>query len=343
MKPLSLLFAIALAIVCTGYPVAAQEETAAIAGEMPIGETMPGSFFVAPPGEGPFPALVLIGGSEGGDDSVRRMAPRFLAEGYAVLGLVYYSPAWFGRAADFPALPSAFDAIPVERADEARAWLCVRPEIRCTDIGIYGVSKGAEFALLAGSLIEGFAAIAAIVPSDVVWEGWGPDTRPGTNSSFGWDGEPLPFVPYIGMQEEFAKYSTGQRPRLRLPHDRGRHANPGRALEARIRVEEIDEPVLVAGGDADDVWNSGEMAQAISERRSAAGLVTTVLIYTDAGHGLSGDGSNSEGWYGEVELEAQREIWPATLAFFADNLKPDRKSAPLGSLDATNTATHPKD
>lgn len=322
VKLLDLLIVCSLASAATSaVPVLAQEALPPFAGEILAGDAMPGSFYVAPPGEGPFPAIVLIGGSEGGDGSARRTAPRFVAEGYAVLGLVYYSPAWFGRDAQFPELPAAFDAIPVERAGQAREFLCHRAEVRCDDVGIYGVSKGAEFALLAGSLIDGFAAIAAIVPSDVVWEGWGPGTAPGRNSSFSWQGEPLSFVPYLGMQEQFAKYSTGERPRLRLPHDAGRHANPERAVQARIKVEDIDEPVLVAGGDADNVWNSGEMAQAISERRTLAGLQTTALIFTDADHGLSGDGSNEEGWYDQIELEAQRKVWPATLQFFADNLK----------------------
>ncbi|MEL7232737.1 MAG: hypothetical protein AAGJ85_09540 [Pseudomonadota bacterium] len=40
-------------------------------------------------------------------------------------------------------------------------------------VGLWGVSKGAEYVLIAGERIEGIDAIAAIVPSDVVWEGWG--------------------------------------------------------------------------------------------------------------------------------------------------------------------------
>ena len=321
MKPLSV--AICIFWFFWSVPLLAQDAEPAppLPNEMLVGDAMPGSFFAKPDDGGTYPAVILLGGSEGGDASPRRMARRFLAEGYAVFGLVYYSPSWFGREAQFPQLPAAFDGIPVDMAGTARDWLCHRRDVRCDRIGIYGVSKGAEFALLAGSLVDGFSAIAAIVPSDVVWEGWGPGTEWGENSSFAWQGEPLPFVPYIGMQEEFAKYRTGERPRLRLPHDRGRHANPERALAARILVEEIDEPVLVAGGDADNVWNSGEMSQSISERRAAVGLETVALIFTDAGHGLSGDGTNAEGWYEEPELEAQKVVWPATLEFFARHLQ----------------------
>lgn len=316
------LLVLAVMIANAMQPAAAQEPSKVAPGEILVGEAMPGSFFAAPEGDGPHPAIIVIGGSGGGDVLVRRIAPAFVEQGYAVFGLVYYSPAWFGRPAQFPMLPAAFDAIPVERAVEARDWLCARAEVDCQAIGIYGVSKGAEFALLVGSLADGIAGIAAIVPSDVVWEGWGPGTEPGASSSFSWRGEPLAFVPYDGMADELAKFGRqGEEPRLRLPHDRGRHANPARAVEARIAVERIVAPVFLAGGDADDTWNSGEMAQAIAERRAEADLPTTSLIFTDAGHGLSGDGSNDAGWYSDEEVAAQQLVWPATLLFFAQALK----------------------
>jgi dienelactone hydrolase len=298
----------------SGPAVAAGEPGAAL--EQAVGDRLPGAFFSRPTGPGPFPALIVLGGSEGGDALARRFAPAFVEQGYAVLGLPYYSPDWSGRGSQFPQLPAAFFNIPVETVGNARDWLCRRSDVRCDAMGVYGVSKGAELALLAGSLIDGFQAIVAIVPSDVVWEGWGPGAEPGGGSSFSWRGEPLPFVPYVGMNEELAKFSDrAARPRLRLPHDRGRHGAPDRAVRARIAVERIDEPVLVAGGDADQTWNSGEMAQAVAERRAEAGLKTVALIFTDAGHGLAGNGDPGAGAFTEQDLAAQREIWPATLEF----------------------------
>ncbi len=317
MRPLRILPILAIAI---ATPLAAEPGPSISETEIMVGESMPGAFFATPEGTGPFPAIILLGGSEGGDRSARALGKRFLAEGYAVYGLPYYSPAWGGNPQQFPGLPQAFADIPVDRAETARAWLAARNDVRANDIAIYGVSKGAEFALLAGSKIDGFAAIAAIVPSDVVWEGWGAGNgiRP---SSFSWQGQALPFVPYEGMGQEFAN-PTGPdgRPRLRLPHDRGRNANPDRAVAARIAVETIDEPVLVAGGDKDLVWNSGEMAQAIAERRAEAGLPTVSLIFTDAGHFLSGTGEPNER-VDEASIAAQKVIWPATLRFFEQHLK----------------------
>jgi len=316
------IFAFGLALAAFSPSVLSAQEAASpdtIATEL-VGEQLEGAFFAKPDGDGPFPAIILLGGSEGGDRGARSLAKQFLDQGYAILGMPYYSPAWGDQKQQFPGLPRAFANIPVDRAETAKDWLASRADIRAEDIALYGVSKGAEFALIAGTKIDGFAAIAAIVPSDVVWEGWG--TADGTRpSSFSWRGEALPFVRYEGMQDEFAN-PTGPngRPRLRLPHDKGRNADPVQAVKARIAVEEIDEPVLVAGGDADLVWNSGEMAQAIAERRAAAGLPTVSLVFTDAGHSLSGTGQPSDR-RSEADTAAQKIIWPATIEFFAAHLK----------------------
>ena len=76
---------------------------------------------------------------------------------------------------------------------------------------------------------------------------------------------------------------------MRVPHDEGRAANPDRVEPARIRVEDIDEPVFrLLGGGADQVWDSGDMAAKIAATRAEAGLETDVLIFADATHGISG-------------------------------------------------------
>lgn len=294
--------------------------------EIMVGETLPYAFFATPESDGPFPVVIVLGGSEGGDGGSRGSAPRFLEQGYAVLGLPYYSPGYLPPARQLTGLPEGFDAIPLEKLALARDWLRARKDVKPDAIGLYGVSKGAEFVLSGASRIDGFAAVVAIVPSDVIWEGWGPGIAPDQVSSFSWQGEPLPYVPYLGMEEEFKKYAIpGATVRLRTPQDAGRRAHPERVPAARIRVELIDEPVLVAGGDADTTWSSGAMAQNIAERRAeAGGLETVALIYPDAGHALSGTGvqrTEGEFRYDAPTLAAQREIWPATLAFLAEHLQ----------------------
>lgn len=204
-------------------------------------------------------------------------------------------------------------------------WLRARADVDGTRIGMFGVSKGAEFALAAASRMSGFAAVAAIVPTDVIWEGWGPGTSTGRSSGFSWRGVPLAFVPYQGMDAEIAKLSRGEPGDLRRAHDAGRAAFADRIAPARIAVEAIAAPVLVAGGDRDRDWNSGGMTTAIAAARHAAGLPTVALVFPDAGHSLSGDGIAPDA---PADARAQSVVDAATLAFFERHLRPARAPAP---------------
>lgn len=277
----------------------------------PLGDAFPGAFAVYPEGEGPHPVVFILGGSEGNDSSARRFAPRFAARGYLAIGVPYYSPAWGNQPQAIPGLPRAFAELPVDYLESITEHVKAMPGADPERMGLWGVSKGAEYVLLAGHLIGGYEAIAAIVPTDVVWEGWGADT---TTSSFSWRGEALPFVPYKGMQEEFQK----PQPELRIPHDAGRDANPERVAPARIPVEDIAAPVFLVGGDADTVWGSGPMARTIKETRDSAGLETELIVSETAGHGLSGDGYSPAF---QAEAEVKRDAFPAMLDFFERHLK----------------------
>jgi hypothetical protein len=144
-----------------------------------------------------------------------------------------------------PALPPAFADIPVERLEQAREWLAQQPEVDGKRIGVMGTSKGAEVALLAGTKMPWIRAIVAMVPTDVVWEGWGPGVVPGTRSSFAWKGEPFPFVPYKDFDKEFAGFQTGADVKIRRPQDAGRAANPGRVqfytVEALLKEHPLEQ------------------------------------------------------------------------------------------------------
>jgi dienelactone hydrolase len=296
-------------------------------------EPFAGALFATLPGTAKRPALILLGGSEGGS-LITRDAPVWASRGYAVLALPYYSPGGFSASGptppELPTLPAAFADIPLERLEAARDWLARQPEVDTTRIGVMGTSKGAEFALLAATRMPWLKAVVAVVPTDVVWEGWGPGVAPGTRSSFAWKGEPLPFVPYLGFGEEFAGLATGADVKIRRPQDKGRAANPGRVAPARIPVERISAPVLVAGAHDDQVWDSGGMAQAIADTRRKAGLPTVALVFADAGHALGGPGlapttqfnagPMKMGGTPDATARAQAQTFEATVAFLRRHL-----------------------
>lgn len=288
----------------------------------------PGAVFATLPGKAQRPAIILLGGSEGGGRIARDHSPRFASRGFAVLGLPYYSPGSGER--EIPELPAAFADIPVDRLNAAFEWLKRRPEVDASRVALVGGSKGAEFVLIAASHFKWITAVVASVPTDVVWEGWGPGVAPGKRSSFALDGKPLPFVPYVEFAEEFAGFRTGKEVKMRRFQDKGRAANPAAAVQARIKVENFRGPLMVVGGHDDQVWASGMMAQNIAERRAAAGLETLALIFPEAGHALSGagwmpttqynTGPSKVGGTPQANARAQARAFPETIAFLKRTL-----------------------
>lgn len=279
------------------------------------------------------PVLIALGGSEG-NAFILRNAALLASHGVAVLGLPYYSPPGWGpngpTAAEFPSLPRTFTRIPVERLEAARAWLAQQPELDTERLGVFGISKGAEFALLAATRFPWLKAAIAIVPSDVVWEGWGEAIQPDSQPSFAWQGQDLPFVPYKGFGEQWALAESGQGVNLRLVHEAGRRSYPERVAAARIPVERYAGEVLVIGGGDDLVWPSAEMAENVVRSREAAGRRTEWRVYPKAGHALSGTGwsptTNRQfgpmklGGTAEADARAQADALVTTLAFIRRTL-----------------------
>jgi hypothetical protein len=101
----------------------------------------PGAVFATLPGDSRRPALIVLGGSEGGGWVARDRSPRFASRGFAVLGLPYYSPGANDR--EIPELPAAFADIPVERLNAAFEWLKARREVDASRVALVGTSKGA--------------------------------------------------------------------------------------------------------------------------------------------------------------------------------------------------------
>jgi dienelactone hydrolase len=284
-------------------------------------------------------ALIVMGGSEGGSASVNDTAMRFASRGFAVMSLPYYSPAsWPTMKQEVPELPKSFVDIPLEKLNAARDYLRSRSDVDGERIGIYGVSKGAEFVMLAATHLPWVKSAVAIVPTDVVWEGWGDDIAPGARASFAFNGKPFAFTPYKDFGQEFMGYQTGDDVFIRRPQDKGRAANPAAAAAARIPIERYKGALMIVGGQDDQVWSSGMMSHNIAERRAEAKLETVSLIYPDAGHYLSGDGwspttqynvgSGKSGGTPAGNAAAQAEAWVKTLEFLKRTLAVQGTSLP---------------
>ena len=273
-----------------------------------------GARLYRPQGEGRLPVIIVLGGSEGGSSFGRRMGPQLAMLGYAALALPYYNPSWNNE--ELPGLPTAFVDVPVDRLDAVHRWIRGRPDLDQQRIGIYGVSKGGEFAMIAATRYRWLRAVVGIVPSDVVWEGWGQPALDGTLSSFSWRGRPLPFTPYFDIGPTIAALERGEPASLAFAHAQGRRNAPDRAGASRIPVERFAGTMLVAGGERDRTWPSGTMVQAIAERRAAARRKTIALVYPEAGHGLAMTGWEPMNYPGNQTLiadaAASQAIWQRT-------------------------------
>lgn len=217
---------------------------------------------------GTHPAILLLGGSEGGIGSTR-MAQALQKENYAVLALSYFGA---------PEQPKTLELIQLELFDQAIAWLASQPDIDSDKLAVIGTSKGAEAALIIATRHPELRAVTAGMPSSVAWQGYDPNllkqifTPPDGSWSLG--GEPIPFLPYVRdyvdgplelYEKSLAEYSN-------YP-------------EASIPIEMVGAPILLVCGELDAIWPSCDMARQIKERATKRqGPDVTILAYEKAGH-----------------------------------------------------------
>lgn len=223
-----------------------------------------GVLFV-PGTSGPHPAVLVVGGSEGG-------VPLQKAAWLASHGFVAFALAYF-RYED---LPKQLEAIPLEYFGRALAWLRTRPEVRADRIAVVGTSRGGELALQLGSMYSHIRAVVAYVPANVLYPACCDDLHVGF--AWTWQGAPL-------------AYAAPQRS----------INNPAKTLRSSIAVEQTHGPVLLISGDDDRVWPSSIMANAIVNRLKNAHFEYPVqhLNYAHAGH-LAGRPEIVPTWRGRV-------------------------------------------
>ena len=261
-------------------------------------------------GSGHRPAILMLGGSEGGiGTAVTREARAVAARGFAVLTISYF------RA---PGQPLKLEMVPLENFDTALAWLKAQPEVDPVRVALVGGSKGGEAALLVATRHPEIKATVAGMPSSVAWAGvdW---NFGATGASWSAGGKPVPYAAY-------GKFSGGEVASL---YRSGLAVLPATS-PAFIPIERVSGPVLLVCGEADTLWPSCPMARQVAARAARFGHpVVTVLAYPDAGHAVFGIPNaadakeyGSAGGSAAGNLAARRDDWPKTLAFIDATLRP---------------------
>ena len=286
-----------------------------------LGE-VPANFFPGS-GEGPRPAILLLGGSEGGLKESRNVFARQLAsEGFSVLYPGYTATGEANRA---------FNMVPLETFDAALDWLENNPAIAAGPVAAIGHSKGAEGALLLASRDPRIGAVVAAMPSDVVWQGFSFDEISMSDLSSSWSmgGKPVPYARYK-MLKWYEWFTGGTMLGMFEGSRAAAQGNPA----SFIAIDRIAAPVLLICGEQDNLWPGCDMARNLRERAaSSAGPEVTLLAYDDAGHWGFGAVESLDpgdermlgrmGGSKEADMAARQDQWPRMLAFLRDALGSD--------------------
>lgn len=279
-----------------------------------------------PPGPGPHPVVIVLAGSGGGFDLDK--AAVLSRHGFATLALAYFG---------IPPLPSWLHRVPLDYFEAALAWLAAQPEVDSGRIGMLGISRGAELALLLGATLPQIRAVVAYAPSSTVWAAGGRDKVTGELiPTWTWHGAPVPFAPLPlrgFMFRSALPVVLLRRPVVFGNLFRKARRNRGEVARAAIPVENIRGPVLLVSGGDDRVWPAAEMSEEIVSRLRQRGFNYTVehLHYPRAGHNLryphlpttSRQSRNrhlrnakfSYGGTAVADAEAQMDSWRRAIAF----------------------------
>lgn len=212
------------------------------------------------------PAVLVLGGAEGGRSWAKGIARRLAEQGYVALAQSYFNG---------PGLPPQLSAIPLERLQAGIDYLAQPQRRSPSRIAVLGLSKGAEAALVLAAHDARVAAVVAASPSDVVWQGI---DRSGGAAASSWtfSGKPLAYVPFAPCAD------------CKGLLDLYRHSGEAVAADsaAKIAAERIRGPVLLIASAQDQVWPSAQMAASLAGRLKRAGFAhrVDVLQYPQGGH-----------------------------------------------------------
>jgi uncharacterized protein len=262
--------------------------------------------------KGRLPAIIILGGSEGGMGPAPARDGRIIAQhGYATLQLAYF---------DAPGLPKDLGLIPLEYFKTAIDWLRAQPGVDPDRIGIVGTSIGGEVVLTVASHYREIKVAVAAVPASVVWPGI-IHTGGDPPSTFTLAGKPLPYLPYGGpFTSIYDLYAKGL---LALDQHK----------DAIIPVERINGPVMLVCGKSDSLWPSCPMSEQVAARLKTEHFTHPVqlLEYSDAGHAVFGQPLDPKstrfadlaklGGSAEGNQAARQDSWTRAVAFIDGALK----------------------
>ena len=212
------------------------------------------------PGNGTKDKVVIVmSGSNGGMKLTKQAAEFYHENGIPALAL-----ALFATKGTQPFL----DRVPVEYVEHAICWLKEQGYER---IGIDGMSKGSEIALVAASMFSDISCVIVRVPSYFVSEGLvgkGKNKAPSGTSCWSYHGKELAYAPYKTRKFHILKMLIEEKELHIITFNRDKDVIP----ESIIAIDKIKAPILILSSKQDSVWPSYESGVYIEKKLAETGF-----------------------------------------------------------------------
>jgi dienelactone hydrolase len=290
-----------------------------------------------PPGSGPHPTVITVGGSSGG--IWESPAALLASHGFVTLALAYFGIA---------PLPPGLAEIPLEYFGKAIDWLQRQEGVRPESLAVLGPSRGGELALLLGATFPEIRAVVAYVPSGALWMGIQVgDTAPAEPvPAWTFNGRPLPFMT-CGIAADAIDWT--RQPIALSPGYVAALRDREIVEHATIPVEKTHGPILMISGQADRM-SSPKLAEIAVRRAQQYNFAFPLehLSYPDAGHMLANlpylpttvrhsrhpvRGVNVDfGGTSPGDAFARSDSWPKVLSFLQKNLGQQRGGKISGQM-----------
>lgn len=221
-------------------------------------------------------------------------------------------------------LPNELVNIPIENFASCINWLRGRREVNGDSIGIIGISKGGELALLLGSMFpEDLKTAVAFNGSMYMLQG----IRIGSDeklASWSYNGKPFGFLSYPDSYQSSMDFDKSK---LHEIHTWTiQNATDAEKEHARIPVERIQGNLLLITGDKDETGPTSDMSAEIVQiiQRNSSHCNVTHLRYPEAGHGFHIPNLPPNSLAPHVAVSdiarAERDAWGKMLTFLREHL-----------------------
>ncbi|MFY2068154.1 acyl-CoA thioester hydrolase/BAAT C-terminal domain-containing protein [Achromobacter xylosoxidans] len=305
-----------------------------------------------PPGATPgsHPAVLILNGSGGGINEPR--AALYASRGYAAFALAYFKA---------PGLSDYISNTPLEYFQTGLRWLRKKVQPRHDFVAISGQSRGGELVLLLGATFPTeVSAVVAYVPGAVVHSGQNAcDPKIGREGPT-WllGGKPLPHVWENNRTATWAPFDEGPAPHRHEKAILTALQDPDAVARARIKVEDIQGPVMLLSATDDGSWPSSLYSKMVQDKLAEVKhpypvqwldyengghsilfpyVPTTQLVYA---HPVSGKISTSGG-NPKDNARADEQSWEGVLKFLDAAVKARGQAAPSANRTEAGAAATP--